>query len=335
MAFLDNSGDIILDAVLTETGRRRMAQGNFTITKFAVGDDEIDYSLYDKNHPSGSAYYDLQILQTPVFEALTQINAGINYGLLPTTATDLLYLPSLKVNELTAAGVNNAVRSTGVFYLTDTSGDTGTSTSNNIVQALDNNSITKILEGNTGASHYVLFETGLDTGFGNVPVGTADNQRSYLRANNLVDSRFYAFYDKRLLSGILGLASTSTYTNDTSDNTFQGSLSLTVGTATSISIGLENYGAVNVNAVNNGIYWTTGTNRESLYSVIGGPRGAVGAASPLIKSGLDAEYTLYGTTSSTTLLTGATVDYIDTTIYVQGVESSVNIQIPVRIIRIS
>ena len=56
MAFLDNSGDIILDAVLTDEGRRRMSRGNFNIVKFALGDDEIDYSLYNKNHPSGSAF---------------------------------------------------------------------------------------------------------------------------------------------------------------------------------------------------------------------------------------------------------------------------------------
>jgi len=50
MAFLDNSGDIILDAVLTDTGRYRLAKGDgsFRIDKFALGDDEIDYSLYDK-----------------------------------------------------------------------------------------------------------------------------------------------------------------------------------------------------------------------------------------------------------------------------------------------
>ena len=94
MAFLDNSGDIILDAVLTDTGRFRLAKGDgtFKVAKFAFGDDEIDYSLYNKNHSSGSAYYDLEILQTPVFEAFTQINAGINYGLLPNESTDLLYL---------------------------------------------------------------------------------------------------------------------------------------------------------------------------------------------------------------------------------------------------
>ena len=54
MAFLDSSGDIILDAVLTETGRRKMASGTFIIVKFALGDDEINYALFDLNHPSGN-----------------------------------------------------------------------------------------------------------------------------------------------------------------------------------------------------------------------------------------------------------------------------------------
>ena len=71
MAFLDNSGDILLDAVLTDTGRFRMARGDFRISKFALADDEIDYSLYDKNNVNGSAYYDLTILQTPVLESFT------------------------------------------------------------------------------------------------------------------------------------------------------------------------------------------------------------------------------------------------------------------------
>ena len=62
MAFLDNSGDIILDAVLTDTGRYRLAKGDgsFRIAKFALGDDEIDYSLYNKM--TSSAYVDLDIL---------------------------------------------------------------------------------------------------------------------------------------------------------------------------------------------------------------------------------------------------------------------------------
>ena len=51
MAFLDNSGDIILDAVLTETGSRRMAQGKFKVSKFALSDDEINYALYQQEPP--------------------------------------------------------------------------------------------------------------------------------------------------------------------------------------------------------------------------------------------------------------------------------------------
>jgi hypothetical protein len=56
MAFLDNSGDIILDAVLTDEGRKRLAKGDgtFRIVKFALSDDEIDYSTYNTTHASGS-----------------------------------------------------------------------------------------------------------------------------------------------------------------------------------------------------------------------------------------------------------------------------------------
>jgi len=98
MAFLDNSGDIILDAVLTDTGRKKMADGNFKITRFGLGDDEINYSQYNKNHASGSAYYDLEILQTPVFQSTTQVS-NINYGLLNISNKNILYMPSLKVNS--------------------------------------------------------------------------------------------------------------------------------------------------------------------------------------------------------------------------------------------
>ena len=67
MAFLDNSGDIVLDAVLTDTGRMRMAagDGSFKIVKFALGDDEIDYTLYNKNQELNLTHY-------------TDINSAIN-----------------------------------------------------------------------------------------------------------------------------------------------------------------------------------------------------------------------------------------------------------------
>jgi hypothetical protein len=102
MGFLDNSGDIILDAVLTDTGRYRLAQGNgsFKITKFALGDDEINYGSYNKNHPSGSAYYDLEILQTPVLEVFTNNTSTMKSKLISFTRTNLLYLPVLRLNTI-------------------------------------------------------------------------------------------------------------------------------------------------------------------------------------------------------------------------------------------
>ena len=109
MAFLDNSGDIILDAVLTDTGRMRLAKGDgsFRIAKFALGDDEINYELYDKNHPSGSAYYSIEILQTPVLEAFTNNTSTMKSKLVTISRTNLLYLPEIRRNATVGLADNS------------------------------------------------------------------------------------------------------------------------------------------------------------------------------------------------------------------------------------
>jgi len=109
MAFLDNSGDIILDAVLTDTGRMRLAKGDgsFKIAKFALGDDEINYELYDKNHASGSAYYDIEIVQSPVLEAFTNNTSMLKSKLMTISRTNLLYLPQIINNATVGLGSNS------------------------------------------------------------------------------------------------------------------------------------------------------------------------------------------------------------------------------------
>jgi hypothetical protein len=101
MSYLDNSGDIILDAVLTDAGRKRLAEGDgsFRITKYAFGDDEIDYSNYNAAHASGTAYYDLEILQSPVLEAFTNNTANMKSKLITLTNNNILYLPIVVVNH--------------------------------------------------------------------------------------------------------------------------------------------------------------------------------------------------------------------------------------------
>ena len=100
MAFLDNSGDIILDAVLTDSGRQRLARGDgsFKIVKFALGDDEINYSLYNTSAATGQK--DLEIMQTPILEAFTNNTSLMKSKLISIPRTNLLYLPVVLLNQI-------------------------------------------------------------------------------------------------------------------------------------------------------------------------------------------------------------------------------------------
>jgi hypothetical protein len=70
MGYLDPSA-LTIDAILTRKGREALAKndGSFRITQFALADDEIDYTLYNPNHPSGSAFYGEAIESMPLLEA--------------------------------------------------------------------------------------------------------------------------------------------------------------------------------------------------------------------------------------------------------------------------
>ena len=82
MAILNNT-TITVDAVLTTKGRELLARndGSFQITQFALADDEIDYTLYNPNHPSGSAYYGEALENTPVLEAFPNESQIMRYKL--------------------------------------------------------------------------------------------------------------------------------------------------------------------------------------------------------------------------------------------------------------
>ena len=70
MGYLDPSV-LTIDAILTRKGREALAKndGSFRITQFALADDEIDYTLYNPSHPSGSAFYGEAIENMPLLEA--------------------------------------------------------------------------------------------------------------------------------------------------------------------------------------------------------------------------------------------------------------------------
>jgi hypothetical protein len=70
MGYLNNQV-VTVDAILTNKGRELLAKndGSFRITQFALSDDEIDYTLYNPTHPSGSAFYGEAIQNMPLLEA--------------------------------------------------------------------------------------------------------------------------------------------------------------------------------------------------------------------------------------------------------------------------
>ena len=75
MGYLDNSS-ITVDAILTKRGRELLARndGSFKVTQFALGDDEIDYTLFNENHPNGSQYSGEAIENMPLLEAFPDEN---------------------------------------------------------------------------------------------------------------------------------------------------------------------------------------------------------------------------------------------------------------------
>ena len=82
MGYLDNSS-ITVDAILTKKGRELLARGRdeFRITQFALADDEIDYDLYNPEHPLGTAFYGAAIENMPVIEALPDETQTMKYKL--------------------------------------------------------------------------------------------------------------------------------------------------------------------------------------------------------------------------------------------------------------
>jgi hypothetical protein len=82
MGYLNNTV-ITVDAILTKKGREALARndGSFRITQFALSDDEIDYTLYNPTHPSGSAYYGEAIEGMPLLEAFPDDQQIMKYKL--------------------------------------------------------------------------------------------------------------------------------------------------------------------------------------------------------------------------------------------------------------
>lgn len=83
MSYL-SSTSVVVDAILTKKGRELLARndGSFRITQFSLSDDEIDYTLYNPTHPSGSAFYGEAIEAMPILQAFPNDQEILKYKLI-------------------------------------------------------------------------------------------------------------------------------------------------------------------------------------------------------------------------------------------------------------
>mgnify|MGYP001158218793 FL=1 len=315
MAFQDNSGDIIFDVVLTDEGRKRLAKGDgsFNIAQFALGDDEINYALYDK--AAATATQDLSILQTPVFEAFTNNMSSIKTKLMTIPRNDLLYLSVLKLNELPPG---SEMHSDGAFVVavdgtTENNNEAETpTTAIGITGAKAINS--GIIFGKTikEQSTYIRIDTGLDTS--EIP---ADG--TYI--SDLQESGFIVEIDNRL-GNICSKDGSIVKTPDFIDDDNVATYTFQPGVA-----GDPQFVKFNTSTVDGGT------------ETIAGPRGIM--IEFKIKSSIDLEkssylFTLLGTDS--TMIKAATgqqaIKQIDSIVRVIGESTGYAVSVPVRFVKV-
>jgi len=99
MGYLDNTS-ITVDAILTKKGRELLSQNAnaFNITQFAVADDEVDYTLWNPNHPNGSDYYGTVIQNMPLLEAFPDETQVLRYKLI-TLPANTAKIPAISVTQ--------------------------------------------------------------------------------------------------------------------------------------------------------------------------------------------------------------------------------------------
>jgi len=302
MGFLDNSGDIILDAVLTDAGRARLAagDGSFKITKYAFADDEIDYGKYDKTNINGSAYYDINILKTPVLEAFTNNTSMMKHKLVSISRTNLLFLPIMLVNETDGEPFNStSAQASGSFAVAV---DETTDDAFNDISS-DNRKGLFFATKNT--TKFIQLDQGLNT---------TELSKDQSLAPALRETHFIIELDNRL--GVLTSPGNAVQPFSFLDD--------------------DQVATYNVANVNDTQGFFAGLSSKTVGSPIQGPRGV--AFRFKIRPSLELQtsnflFTKLGTTGNTWDGASGTYSYIDSIVKVTGATTGYSVNIPIRYVK--
>ncbi len=296
MAFLDNSGDIIIDAVLTDTGRYRLAKGDgsFSIAKFALGDDEVDYALYNATASSGQQ--DLEIMQTPILEAFTNNASSMKSKLVTIPRNNILYMPVLKANNkkqdslndelnmyvvaVDEATENKTTQSAATPYLFGENVTAGRGL--RIDQGIDNNAISPkfSIESDLLETQYII---------------EIDNRLGKIVSQNGPAARVAYIDDDNIASYYLTLGTDPSYVRENT-NTSEGAEVIAGPRGTTLNIAIQ--ASIELNS------------SSYLFTQLGGDPTTITGDSGL-----------------------GTVMYIDSTVRIQGATTGASVDLPIRFIK--
>jgi hypothetical protein len=307
----------------------RMSMGDFVVSHYAFGDDEINYGLYrnanheNGAHPSGSNYYDLDILQTPVLEAFTDNSVNLKSRLITYNDLTHKHLPILKLNEARDERKRNETlnQAKGKFIVA-VDEDTANSATTGTNRGLYQNNI-GMMKGHspTLSSIRVRVDQGLDTA-SPVPssgplVGSGLNETEYTIE---MDNRLGTIYG--VLKSDQAIPMNASFVDDDQIALYKA----TPGT------GVEDN--TNTSVVDKS---------DGDDQVIKGPRGTYlqfrFASSNELRDSNDL-FEKIGVLSQTWVdsaagVGNATIHYIDTTVRVRGVTTGYKLDFPVRFVKLS
>jgi len=296
MSLLQNDGDIIFDVVLTDAGRERLARGDgsFKIVKFALGDAEINYADFRLNHPSGSAYQDIDIVSTPVFEAFTDNAAVMKYKLTTYGRNDLLYLPIIKLSP--TLGPGGGTYGNGGYYVVTCNNETIISLGVG----------TGIIDGQTAESSQrtpITFEQGLDT--------TEFSARIQI-PNDLKETQYFIQIDSRLGDIVTPRGTAEQAEVSFIDDDKKAIYLFTMG--------------------GNGEFIREIGNSDG-YSVVSGPRGTIFQFGIRANISMNTSNFLFTRMGSTITISGTNYLYLDSVVRIIGGTTGYSIDLPIRFLR--
>ena len=364
MAYKNTSGTIVIDAVLTDIGRKKLARGNLHITKYALGDDEIDYSTVTLSEIDDAEYHP-ELTGSQIFEAYGNRKKNIQFGLFSKDQAALhspnwrlnhawiMHMPILKLNDK----INVTPDTKDGFYVMSVNFETTEK-----INEIFSNTF-KFLSENSVDKRKVVVESGLDQipslDDGAAPPDISDSdydkffsispesREYFIEKKYLLDHDFYVFADNRFITKVLGINTKSVFKNFKNGEAQINFESLTEATPISIESQFETHATYILKGVKNlmfDFYDETPAGApapSSLYSSLGGPKGTVIAMNFAVNGYLknnstatrDFRYTQYGEIDKYLFDSTHKFDHIDTVIYIVGSTTQSRVRVPLRLVR--